>query len=95
MTGEAAFQVLVSVFAIVTTALLTFTIFYLREIRQSFRIDQKKQDCAIEKLEMRMNDLPEKYLFREDFIRWSISVDKKMDDLGKNIQKLVEGGTPS
>jgi len=76
----------------VVSALLTLGVLYLRDLRAQFRDSQAAQDAAIEKLEDRMNELPEKYLFREDFIRWSISVDKKIDDLADNIQTLLKGG---
>ncbi|MBW1666728.1 MAG: hypothetical protein JRJ66_01515 [Deltaproteobacteria bacterium] len=66
------------------SALVGFAIFYLREIRSSFR-------ARLEKLEDRFEGLPEKYVFRDDFIRWTIAIDKKIDDVAKDVKKLIEG----
>lgn len=74
----------------VFSALLTFAVFYLREIKTGFEKGQTRQDEAIQKLQGQINELPEKYVFRDDFVRWSISIDKKIDEVAKDLKRLVE-----
>lgn len=85
MSPELALIIVGSVFS----SLLTFAIFYLREIKASFTGSQERQDKAIEKLKQKFEDLPEKYVFRDDFIRWTIGIDKKIDNLAKDIKSLM------
>ena len=86
MTAQLALVIVGCIFS----ALLTFAVFYLREIKSGFEKGQARQDEAIHKLQERLNELPEKYVFRDDFVRWSISIDKKIDDVAKDLKRLIE-----
>jgi len=44
----------------------------------------------IDKVEERFEKLPETYVFRDDFVRWSISIDKKIDDIRDDIKELLK-----
>jgi len=86
MTTQLALVIVGCIFS----ALLTFAVFYLREIKDGFEKGQARQDEAIQKLQGQLNELPEKYVFRDDFVRWSISIDKKIDEVAKDLKRLVE-----
>lgn len=80
-------QLMITIVGAVISALIVFLIFYVREIKTGFSDSQKSQDRRIEKiedkLEKTLDELPERYVYRDDFIRWTIGVDKKIDDLNK------------
>ncbi|HUU39868.1 MAG TPA: hypothetical protein VMW42_02895 [Desulfatiglandales bacterium] len=82
-------EIIAAVVGCVLTALLTLIIVYLREAKAAFTRDQKRQDERISKVECKLDDLPEKYVLRDDFIRWSISLDKKIDDLKEDMKYLI------
>lgn len=61
------------------SALLTMIFMYVRGTRS--RIDEQSRDlCDLQK------NLPLDYVLRDDFIRWTIKIDKKLDDLGRHLE---------
>jgi len=83
-------QVALIVVGCAFSALLTFIIFYLRDLKVSFQHMQESQDKKIRGVEGRLNEMPEKYVFRDDFVRWTIGIDKKIDDLARDIKSLMK-----
>ena len=71
------------------TALLSFAVAYLREIRNTFRSELAEQDRKIENLERRVDDMPQTYVFRDDYIRWTIGIDKKIEALSKKVGEEI------
>jgi len=84
-------QIALIIVGCVFSALLTTFVFQLRGIRSGFDAGQGAQDRRIDKIEEKLDEMPEKYVFREDFIRWTISIDKKIDDLARDVKRLLEG----
>lgn len=88
MTAQIALIIIGCVFS----GLLTFAAFYMREIKTAFKDSQIRQDERILKIEEKINEMPEKYVFRDDFIRWTITIDKKIDDVAKDVKALIKNG---
>ena len=84
------FKVALIVVGCAMSALLTFAVFYMREIKATYQRVQDDQARKIEKIEGRLDEMPEKYVYRDDFIRWTIGVDKKIDDLAKDVKSLLK-----
>lgn len=76
--------VVVALISGLLSALLTMIFMYLRGTRAKL----EEQCAALSDLE---KTLPLDYVRREDFVRWTIKVDKKLDDLNKTI--LQEKGS--
>jgi hypothetical protein len=83
-------QIALIIVGCVCSALLTFAVVYMREIKATFKDGQQRQDGRIAQIEDKLNDMPEKYVFREDFIRWTIGIDKKIDDVAKDVKALIK-----
>lgn len=101
MSAQFILSIALIIVACVFSALLTFAIFYMRELKSSFDRSQsgqdekiekleEKQDKKIEKIDEKLEKLPEKYVFRDDFIRWTIGVDKRIDDVAKDVKALLK-----
>ncbi|MBU1067677.1 hypothetical protein KKE60_07800 [Patescibacteria group bacterium] len=82
-------QIALIIVGCIVSALLTFTIFYFREIKESFEKSQTRQDEIIDKIRVRLDEMPEKYVLRDDFVRWSICIDKKIDELRQDMKRLI------
>jgi len=85
-------QIALVIVGCVVSALLTFAVLYLREIKKSFQDRQQRQDDRISKTEEKLDETPEKYVFRDDFIRWTITIDRKIDDVAKDVKALIKNG---
>ena len=83
-------QIALIIVGCVFSALLTFAVFYLRDIKGSFADKMSRQDIKIAKIQEKIEEMPEKYVFRDDFIRWTIAIDKKIDDVAKDIKDILK-----
>jgi hypothetical protein len=84
-------QIALILIGCIFSALMTFAIVYLREIKKTFEQSTKRQDERIVKIEDRISAMPEKYVMRDDFVRWSIGIDKKIDDVARDVKALIKG----
>ena len=64
----------------------------LSGVKASLEKDLARQDREIQRINKTLNEMPQVYVFRDDFVRWSISIDHKIDDLAKDIKSLIEKG---
>jgi hypothetical protein len=69
------------------SALLTMVFIYIRSARRD--VEKQRQD-----LHNLKETLPLDYVRREDFTRWSIKIDKKMDDLFVLVRNVKRGDDP-
>ena len=91
-----AFSIILMVCSALISALLTMICFWLKGLRH--RMD--KHENSLYRLK---ENLPIEYVRRDDWVRWSLKIekkiegvenkiDKKTDDLSKLIQKFFKGG---
>lgn len=78
--NPAILAIISAVVSALISALLTMILMHLKGTRQ--KIDE--QQAALSDLE---KTLPLDYVLRDDFIRWTIRLDKKFDDLSQRIEE--------
>lgn len=93
MFSNVAIVVIACILSSILSALLTMIFIYIKGTRRDVDTQRKKLSDLKE-------TLPLDYVRREDFVRWSISIDKKIDDLFnlirglKNSRETKTGGKP-
>jgi flagellar basal body-associated protein FliL len=89
---------------VILVALLLTTLglvgWFLREMRESFRTEQKTQQQDIDKVRDDLAEfkasLPHQYVLRDDYVRTMINFDRKLDSMARDISsinKIIGGGT--
>lgn len=78
-------RILLIVISALLSALLTLVISWLISLHRR----QEKQEDNLSTLQQ---NLPIEYVRREDFVRWSVKIDKKLDDVFKLLRDRVRKG---
>lgn len=66
--------------------------FFLKDIRQQLKEENQQQDLKIEAIKQDVaslrEDLPLKYVLRDDFVRAIAGLDHKMDRMGREVSLI-------
>lgn len=69
--------------------------YFLKDIRQQIKDQQKEQDSKIEKVQEEVTtlreSLPQKYVLRDDFIRAIAGLDNKVDNICREVSEISKG----
>jgi hypothetical protein len=83
-------QIAVVVVGCVVSALLTLSIFYLREIRAGMNDQTSRHDELRKELSELKASLPREYVRREDWIMSFGKIEQKIDAIWEFVHKYIE-----